>query len=741
MAASQGADVAIMGSGFEALELAAHCARLSLSSSSSSRWQNNERGSDDDDDDDDDDVRRRKRKVLLLFGNSGPMSTTLPRYLSSALTRRLRQFGVEVEERAMTRYVAMDRPMTTSTSSSSGDAKAMTSDEDRRPPPRLELYTVKSYDNLDSKRILTDLLVLAPSVDGLHGTAVVPTSSSADRSSNNDDGNDGASSSSSSSTNTTTTATDNHLPWSSLISPPLLTCYLDDGRIMTNVEFHAASSLYAAGSVARYPNARTGQAEVAGGRHVSSELVGMVAATNMVVGGCGGISGDVESTTCHIRDSIPVWRSDVISYIPEDAADPDAAANDHQPPSRRGGVRSNYSSNATLALYSMGMHALCVGRCDSEGMATHGYWWTNTNQSNHTKTGIIDGTTTKNSNPNLGPNAFMRRATRDMNRKATAPSNQNGSGRGSLPVYGSGVIFYVNRSGNVEGIMLWGLPFSSNPNDVQSHLNDELVERMKKVILSNGGVTIRDHSERIMNEHSGLNMDVSLLSYLHLAEESKLLASMALSGSRPTVARDSASVDLDGSLLPLPERLDLKRQTRRVGIRGRPLHRYTPIKSVGVTNLGKIRRTDETGVLTEENDLFYSSMMASSTATDDDATYQRVEEYARPPSLKRVDPMQIWMNLPSDEVRLQTDTVGRRKMQMERSRPPKEEPLWLRHGEENRLVNQKDALADAFLRNISSGRFSDGRDAVRQAPVPKIYLEAKQRLNSWIASTDDEKED
>ena len=78
--------------------------------------------------------------------------------------------------------------------------------------------------------------------------------------------------------------------------------------------------------------------------------------------------------------------------------------------------------------------------------------------------------------------------------------------------------------------------------------------------------------------------------------------------------------------------------------------------------------------------------------------------------------MQIWMNLtdPSDEVRLQTDAVGRRKRQIEQSRPPKEEPLWLRHGEEHCLVNTKNALADAFLRNISSGRFSDVRDAVRQ---------------------------
>ena len=99
--------------------------------------------------------------MLLLFGNSGPMSTTLPRYLSSALTRRLRQFGVEVEERAMTWYVAMDRPMPTSPPPSSGDTRdiddAMKSDDDRRSPPRLELYTVKSYNNLDSKRILTDL--------------------------------------------------------------------------------------------------------------------------------------------------------------------------------------------------------------------------------------------------------------------------------------------------------------------------------------------------------------------------------------------------------------------------------------------------------------------------------------------------------------------------------------------------------------------------------------------------------
>jgi hypothetical protein len=115
-------------------------------------------------------------------------------------------------------------------------------------------------------------------------------------------------------------------------------------------------------------------------------------------------------------------------------------------------------------------------------------------------------------------------------------------------------------------------------------------------------------------------------------------------------------------------------------------------------------------------------MMASSTATDDDATHERVEEYARPPSFKRVDPMQIWMSLTdqSDKVRLQTDAVGRQKRQMEQLRPPKEEPLWIRHREEHRLLNSKNALTNAFLRNISSGRFSDGRDAVRQTSSENV---------------------
>lgn len=673
LAISQGATVAVMGSGYEALELVAHLVRINQHSSCSSN----------------DDTE----KVKLIFGNAGPMSKTLPRYLSTAISKRLRQNGIMIEERAMTQYVSMDRPMI----SSDNDDDANLS------PSQLELFTIKTYDTMDTKRILTDLLVLAPSVDGLYGTAVIPTVSS---SSNN--GNNATSSSSSSSSHGTTM---DHLPWSSLISPPIVTCYLDDGRIVTNSEFHAASSLYAAGSVAKYPNTRTGQAEVAGGRHVNARLVGEIAAMNMVKSSNGSGIADMTASAAvaspfYLQGTIPVWRSDIVPYISDSENNHDEA---NETAVTTANKQSTNSANKTFALYSMGIHALCVGRCDSESMATHGFWWTNTNQS------FIETRSSENDNV-VGPNAFMKRATRNMNRKRTALSNPNG-GRGSLPVYGSGVVYYVDRSGNIEGIMLWGLPITSNPSDVQSNLNTELVNRMKHMILSNGGIAIQDHSENITHENSGLNMDVTLLSYLHLAEESKFLASMALTGTQ--------EMDLVESL---------KHQTNKLGVRGRPLHRYTPIKPPGLTNLGKVRRTDETGVLTEENDIFYPSMTSSIPET----TIQRVEELARPPSLKRIDPMQIWMNLANPEDLEVQNEAGRRKLQIERSRPPKEEPLWARHGEENRTVNMKSALADNFLRNMYAGRFSDGKEAVQRAPVPKLYLEAKDRLKSWITGSEHE---
>eukprot|EP00984_Skeletonema_dohrnii_P022645 scaffold11743_cov95-Skeletonema_dohrnii-CCMP3373.AAC.2 len=43
-------------------------------------------------------------------------------------------------------------------------------------------------------------------------------------------------------------------------------------------------------------------------------------------------------------------------------------------------------------------------------------------------------------------------------------------GSGSLPVYGSGVVYYLDRTGSICGIMLRGLPFAVVPNDVKYSL-------------------------------------------------------------------------------------------------------------------------------------------------------------------------------------------------------------------------------------------------------------------------------
>jgi hypothetical protein len=74
----------------------------------------------------------------------------------------------------------------------------------------------------------------------------------------------------------------------------------------------------------------------------------------------------------------------------------------------------------------------------------------------------------------------------------------------------------------------------------------------------------------------------------------------------------------------------------------------------------------------------------------------------------------------------------------ERSRPPKEEPLWLRQHDEMRFTNRKEAESSAFIRNMQAGQFSDGSEALKQAPVPQVYIDAKEQLRLWATDSGDE---
>ncbi len=642
LAASQSATVAVMGSGFEALELAASLSRMQQPRSSK-----NDNSSDG----------TNNKKVILLFGNAGPMSTRLPRYLSAAVSKRLRQCGIEVEDRSMVRYLSME----SSLSAAAG-------------VPRLALYTEKSYDHLDSRRMTTDLLVVAPNADGNNGTSVIPTATSTTNAAYNPN------------------QQQQYLPWSSLISPPLLTCYVDDGRISTNTEYQAASNIYAAGSVTRSPNPTNGRADIAGGSSACSARVGEIAARNMIRDLiASGSSRNDGYDAVSSDESIPVWRSDVVPYLRRAIGN----SSDYLIEQTSNSVASNEST--TLALYSVGIHALCVGRCDSETLATHGFWWTNTNQQSSSISDDRNSNSSNSSSSNArSPNSFMRRITKKYT--STVNGSKSRGGSGSLPVYGSGVVYYLDRMGSICGIMLWGLPFSQIPQDCKSELNLLIVERMKEVISSNGAVAIKDHSSKIADEHAGLNVDLNLLSYLHLVEESKLLASMALSGSK---SKDDV----------------------KTTVTGKPLHRYTPIKSHELSNLGKLRRR-EMGYVAEEDDLFYPVLKTSPTGQ---------QESTRPPSLKRIYPMHGGATTTNIEKEMEL-----RQVQMDRSRPSKEEPLWMRKSEEQRYVNYREAMDQSFYRNIQQGKFSDGTDAVKQAPVPQAYLEAKEQLKSWTGTSSHE---
>jgi hypothetical protein len=55
-----------------------------------------------------------------------------------------------------------------------------------------------------------------------------------------------------------------------------------------------------------------------------------------------------------------------------------------------------------------------------------------------------------------------------------------------------------------------------------------------------------------------------------------------------------------------------------------------------------------------------------------------------------------------------------------------------------RFTNRKEAESSAFIRNMQAGQFSDGSEALKQAPVPQVYIDAKEQLRLWATDSGDE---
>jgi hypothetical protein len=280
----RGAKVAILGSGWEALDLACVC------------------------------ERHGRRKPTMSFGSPGPVWNTLPSYLSSDLRKRLVKRGIDIQDRSIVRYVA---------------------DIDRFKTKKIELHTAKSYDLLDTRRTVLDLLVLAPDSFGARGSAALPTNETPLKMRETSDGRPWY-------------KTWSQLAKTSALEPSLISCFEDDGRVAVNAELLAASKVFAAGSVAKYPNTSTGNASIAGEGILDATEAGRVAAINMAREFPTGVfdqSKRDDAVFSFAATSLPVWRSDMTSYHGRVGPEPSA-------------------------LSSLGVQALCIGNCDSERLAT-----------------------------------------------------------------------------------------------------------------------------------------------------------------------------------------------------------------------------------------------------------------------------------------------------------------------------------------------------------------------------------
>lgn len=448
-------------------------------------------------------------------------------------------------------------------------------------------------------------------------------------------------------------------PWSKLCEQSVISCYSDDGRLAVNSELNAASKIYAAGSVAKYPNHITGHATVAGEGLVNGSLAGTIAARNMAK------EYHLLSnyTNDHNEDEYEFQNNRLNSEVKSSTI---VFSQDKDLPILRTD-RVSTSGESTSSLSSLGIHALCVGQCDSENMSTHGFWWTNQSLNNMRMSRRLS-------------NHFLQR--RD---KKTAQK----------PVYGSGVVFYLDRSATIRGVMIWGLPFSTVQSEKKSVLNEQLIQRIHDIIRSNGMVIKKEHKSKMEK----LNMHTQFLSQSHLAEESKLLATIAMNAMT---------------------KKDVGRQLEK----SRPLHRYIPSKPITVSSMGILKRHQAIGNGSSGDDIYERNNQAKGIE----------DESKRHPSLIQFFSYN-WnssMSLELENSNLDDDGDLDESTDNEiASRPPKEEPIWLRRNEVFRTTSMNDKMTDMFSFNLKRGQFYDGNDAVKQAPVPEFVSNARDEMGKW----------
>ena len=319
------------------------------------------------------------------------------------------------------------------------------------------------------------------------------------------------------------------------------------------------------------------------------------------------------------------------------------------------------------------------------------------------------------SNANAMPMVVKRR-----NTKENTSNGNNNNITTTRPVYGVGVVYYLEkRTGKLCGIMTWGLPFvddTAAPAS-SSSLNEDLVDRMKLLVRTNGHAAVARCSQDDDNEDD----DEAELCSHHLAEETKHLALLAIRGAVPTSNSNGTFTTTTSSSSNLPI---FNADGTTVA---RPLHMYVPPKhrygANGSIKVGWRKRNRRSGVdahYDEDDQLFVAQN------EQEDALHNR------PASLVRVYPMHPYgasafggflssfynNGNTSEEDSEDNDEESEIEEEEEEEeddhcRPLEEDPLWLRKKDASRGRTKVDIYSDAYKHNLGTtgGYYYDGRRA------------------------------
>lgn len=239
------------------------------------------------------------------------------------------------------------------------------------------------------------------------------------------------------------------------------------------------------------------------------------------------------------------------------------------------------------------------------------------------------------------------------------------------PLYGIGVVYYLDSVGRIQGILTWGLPFAAEEGGA---VNPHLLRHLKEIIAKNAGVSALDAEEN----HQIMNTA--------LAKQSQKLVSIAVKGQ--TADMTTISHGLDGSIDGFST----------------PLYRYTEVNPAKTPSINVLKRKEAGGLGVLGEDLYTRDELAIEKMEADDSGCETATNIPQTMYPITVVPFQVEEAYGKKAASLDSLAELNRYLAVQRgwednenrARPGKEDPLWLRPGDERKNTSKRQILIDAY---------------------------------------------